>query len=295
MPLAQLEKGIDLFFDEVGEGEPLVLIMGIGCQMIYWPDGFCAEIASRGYRVIRFDHRDIGLSSKLEHLGTPPLLPTLFSGLLGRTVAAPYALEDMADDVASLLDFLGLDSAHVVGASMGGMVAQTMAFTHPHRMRSLVSMMSTTGASGHYMSEPRALRAIFGPPPKSREEAITRGIEVWRVIGSTGFSFDDAGARDRAGRSWDRGVYPAGFLRHLGAIAATGDRTSRLRFVKAPTLVIHGTVDPLLRPVGGQLTHAAISDSRFELIEGMGHDLPTELWPRFADLIDDNARRSQRS
>ena len=292
MPLAHLKKGIDLFYDEVGEGEPLVLIMGIGCQMIYWPDGFCQELASRGFRVIRFDHRDIGLSSKLDHLGTPPMLPTLLSGLIGMGVSAPYGLEAMADDVSELLDVLGLRSAHVVGASMGGMVAQTMAYTHPHRMRSLVSIMSTTGAPGHYMSEPRALRAIFGPPPKSREQAVERGVEVWKVIGSTGFEFDEAGSRDRAGRAWDRGTFPKGFLRHLGAIASTGDRTARLRFVKAPTLVIHGTVDPLLRAIGGKLTHAAIKGSRFELIEGMGHDLPTALWPRFADMIRDNAQRA---
>ncbi len=291
MPIARLETGIDLCFDERGEGEPLVLIMGIGCQMIFWPEGFCDELAARGFRVIRFDHRDIGLSSKLDHLGTPPLLPTLLAGFMGRGVGAPYALEDMADDVAGLLDHLGLDSAHVVGASMGGMVAQTMAFTHPHRTRSLVSIMSTTGAAGRYMSEPRALRAIFGPPPKSRSEAVERGVEVWRVIGSTGFAFDEAGTRDRAGRSWDRGTHPRGFLRHLAAIAATGDRTARLRFVRAPTLVIHGSVDPLLRPIGGRLTHAAIPNARFELIEGMGHDLPVELWPHFATLIADNAAR----
>ena len=295
MPLASLDSGVDIFYDERGEGEPLMLIMGIGCQMIYWPEAFCDELAASGFRVIRFDHRDIGLSSKLDHMGVPPLLPTLFSGLLGVRVLSPYGLEDMAEDVAGLLDYLGIDSAHVVGASMGGMVAQTLAFTHPHRVRSLVSIMSTTGESGHYMSEIKALRAIFGSPPKTRDQAVDRGVEVWRVIGSTGFPFDEAGTRHRAGLSWDRGNHPPGFLRHLGAIAMTGDRTPRLRFVRAPTLVLHGSVDPLIRPLGGHLTHKAIPDARLEIFEGMGHDLPEPLWPRFATMIGDNASRPRRS
>lgn len=292
MPVASLRTGVELFYEDQGEGEPLILIMGIGCQLIYWPEGFVEELASRGFRVIRFDHRDIGLSTRLDHLGVPPMLSTIFSGLLGLKVVGPYALEDMADDVVALMDHLGIDSAHVAGASMGGMVSQTLAFTHPHRVRSLVSIMSDTGEPRRFMHEPRALRAIFGPPPRTREEAVDRGVEVWRVIGSTGFSFDEAAARERAGLAWDRGNHPPGFLRHLGAIATTGDRTARLRFVKAPTQVIHGTVDPLIRPLGGHLTHRAVPGSRFELIEGMGHDLPEDLWPRLAELIEDNADRA---
>lgn len=291
MPLARLEKGIDLFFDERGEGEALVLVMGIGCQMIYWPEGFCDELASRGHRVVRFDHRDIGLSSKLDHLGVPPLLPTLLSGFFGQRIVAPYGLEDMADDIAELLDHLDIDAAHIVGASMGGMIAQTMAFTHPERVRSLVSMMSTTGQAGHYIHELGALRAILGKPPRSREEAVARGAEIWRTIGSKGYPYDENAARDRAGRAWDRGNHPQGFMRHLGAIAHTGDRSSRLRFVRAPTLVVHGTADPLIRPIGGVLTQRAIPSARLELIEGMGHDLPEPLWRRLADLISRTAAR----
>ncbi|MCA9610566.1 MAG: alpha/beta fold hydrolase [Myxococcales bacterium] len=292
MPIATLSTGVDLFYDERGEGEPLVLVMGIGAQLIYWPDGLVDSLVARGFRVIRFDHRDIGLSSRLDHLGVPPLLPTIFSGLLGLKVTGPYALEDMADDVAALMDHLDIDSAHVTGVSMGGMVAQTLAFTHPHRVRSLVSIMSDTGAPRRFMHEPRALKALFGAPPRTREEAMDRGVEVWRVIGSTGYAFDAEAARERAGIAFDRGNHPPGFLRHLGAIATTGDRTARLRFVKAPTQVIHGTVDPLIRPLGGHLTHQAIPGSRFELIEGMGHDLPEGLWPRIGDLIEDNADRA---
>jgi len=292
VPVARLEKGIDLFYDERGEGEPLVLIMGIGCQLIYWPEGFVDALVEKGFRVIRFDHRDIGLSSRLEHLGVPPMLPTLMAGLTGRSAPAPYSLADMADDVAGLLEYLGIDSAHVAGASMGGMIAQTMAFTQPHRLRSLVSIMSHTGRSGHRMSEPRALRAIFGAPPRSREEAMDKSVEVWKVIGSPGFAFDEESVRRRAGVAFDRGTYPKGFLRHLGAIVTSGDRTARLRFVRAPSLVIHGTADPLIRPLGGRLTHEAIEGSRLELFDGMGHDLPEELWPRFAKMIEENASRA---
>ncbi len=291
MPVAKLRTGVDLFYEEQGEGEPLVLIMGIGCQLIYWPEGLVDALVAKGFRVVRFDHRDIGLSSRLDHLGVPPMLPTIFSGLLGLKVIGPYSLEDMAHDVVALMEHLGLPSAHVAGASMGGMIAQTLAFTHPERVRSLVSIMSDTGEPRRFMHEPRALRAIFGPPPRTREEAMDRGVEVWRVIGSTGFPFDETSSRERAGLAWDRGNHPPGFLRHLGAIATTGDRTARLRFVRAPTLVVHGTVDPLIRPIGGHLTHKAVPGSRFELIEGMGHDLPEPLWGRFAAMIAANAGR----
>jgi len=289
MPVVRLEKGLDLFYDERGEGEPLVLIMGIGCQLVYWPEGFVDALVEEGFRVIRFDHRDIGLSSWLEHLGVPRVLPTLFAGLTGRNAPAPYSLADMADDVAGLLDALGIAAAHVAGASMGGMVAQTMAFTHPHRVKSLVSMMSHTGEPGHYISEPGALMALFGSTPRTREEAMDRSVEVWKTIGSPGFTLDEEAVRTRAGIAYDRGSYPKGFLRHLGAIVTSGDRTSRLRFVEAPTLVIHGTDDPLIRPVGGALTHRAVAGSRLEMIEGMGHDLPEALWPRFVREIAQNA------
>jgi pimeloyl-ACP methyl ester carboxylesterase len=229
--------------------------MGIGAQMILWPEGFCDMLAARGFRVIRFDNRDVGRSTQLDHLGVPSLWPTLGSMLTGRSVRAPYSLEDMAADVTGLLDVLGIESAHIVGASMGGMIAQTMAITHPHRMRSLVSMMSMTGKPG-YTSTPRALKALFGPPPRTREQAIERHLELFRVVRSTSYPFDEAALIDRAGLSWDRGSHPRGVLRQLAAIAATGDRTARLRFVRVPTLVVHGTIDPLIRPIGGKLTAA---------------------------------------
>lgn len=291
----ELPSGVELCYDERGEGPPVVLVMGIGAQMILWPDGFCDALAARGFRVVRFDHRDVGRSSHLHHLGVPPLGPTLMSSLVGMRVRAPYALEDMADDVAHLMDALGFADAHVVGASMGGMIAQTMAFTHPHRVRSLVSMMSTTGKPGVLISEPRALRALFGRAPRSKDEAVARSEALFEVIRSTAFEHDREEVRRRAALAWDRGVNPRGFLRHLGAIGATGDRTARLRFVRAPTLVVHGSVDPLIRPVGGHLTADAIEGARLELVEGMGHDLPRGAWPRLVELLADHAEAADRS
>lgn len=285
-----LPNGVELCYDERGSGEPLVLVMGIGAQMILWPDGFCDALAARGFRVIRFDNRDVRRSTRMDHLGVPPMGRTLLGSLVGMRVVAPYSLEDMADDVAHLLDALDIEDAHVVGASMGGMIAQTMAFTHPHRVRTLVSMMSTTGKPGVFISEPRALRALFRPAPRTKDEAVERSLELFEVIRSTGFEFDVDGVRERSARAWDRGYNPRGFLRHLGAIGATGDRTARLRFVRSPTLVVHGTVDPLLRPIGGRMTADAIPGARLELIEGMGHDLPEGAWPRLTDLIAAHAR-----
>jgi pimeloyl-ACP methyl ester carboxylesterase len=295
MPIARLKSGIELCYEERGEGPALVLVMGIGAQMILWPDGFCDMLAARGFRVIRFDNREVGLSTKLHHLPVPSFPRTLASIVTGLPCPAPYALEDMADDIAGLLDVLDIERAHVVGASMGGMIAQTMAIIHPHRLRLLVSMMSTTGKPGVLISEPRALRALFQPPARTREEAIARHLALFRVVRSTAFELDENELVERAGLSWDRGNYPRGVLRHLAAIGATGDRTARLRFVRAPTLVLHGTVDPLIRPIGGKLTAAAIPGARLRLIEGMGHDLPRGAWPLLVDLIAAHARSSDGS
>ncbi len=292
--IASLESGIEICWDVRGEGPPIVLVMGIGAQMILWPDGFCDMLAARGFRVIRFDNRDVGRSSKLDALGVPPLLPTLTRMVAGMSVAAPYALEDMAGDIAGLLDVLEIEHAHIVGASMGGMIAQTMAITHPHRMRSLVSMMSTTGKPA-FVSTPRALKALFGPPPRSREEAIRSHVALFRVVRSTGFDFDEEALIERAGLAWDCGVSPRGVLRQLGAMAATGDRTARLRFVRVPTLVVHGTVDPLIRPLGGELTAEAIPGAELRMVKGMGHDIPRGAWPMLTDMIARHAERADAS
>jgi pimeloyl-ACP methyl ester carboxylesterase len=282
---ARLASGVELCWDERGEGPPMLLVMGIGAQMILWPEGLCDALAARGFRVIRFDNRDIGRSTRFDQAGVPKLGPTLGALLLGLPVEAPYALEDMADDAAGLLDALEIERAHVVGVSMGGMIAQTMAITHPQRLRSLVSVMSTTGKRGVLISEPSALRALFRPPPRTREQAVERWRTFVQVVGSKGFDRDDEGLERIAQLAWDRGMNPKGVLRQLGAIAATGDRTARLRFVDVPTLVLHGTEDPLIRPVGAELTAAAIPGAKLRWIEGMGHDLPRGAWPLLVELI----------
>jgi pimeloyl-ACP methyl ester carboxylesterase len=289
---ARLRNGIELFYDERGEGPPIVLVMGIGAQMILWPEGLCDMIAARGFRVVRFDNRDVGLSTKLDHLGVPAMPGTFLRAFVGLSVDAPYSLEDMAADTAQLFDVLSIDRAHVVGASMGGMIAQAMGYSQPHRLRSLVSLMSTTGQPGKLVHHPRALRALMGPAPRNREQAIERHVELFRVVRSTAFEYDERAVAERAALSWDRGYHPRGFLRHMGAIGATGDRTSRLRFVKAPTLVIHGTVDPLIRPIGGEMTARAIPGAALRWIEGMGHDLPEGAWPLLTELIVSHAQRS---
>lgn len=287
--IARLRNGIELCWDERGQGPTLLLVMGIGAQLVLWPEGFCDALAERGFRVVRFDSRDVGRSSRLEDAPVPRVGATLAAMLLGLPSRAPYTLEDMAEDAAGLLDALEVEEAHVVGVSMGGMVAQTMAITHPHRMRSLVSIMSTTGKRGVLISEPGALRALFQPPPRTREQAIARSRDFFRAVGSPGYERDPREVEAQAGQAWDRGTYPRGVLRHLAAIAASGDRTPRLRSVQVPTLVLHGTKDPLIRPVGGELTAAAIPNAKLRWIEGMGHDLPRPLWPLLADLIAGHA------
>ncbi|MFK7984989.1 MAG: alpha/beta fold hydrolase [Sandaracinaceae bacterium] len=291
MKRATLPKGIELCYEEFGEGEPLVMIMGIGAQMIYWPADLCRMIADEGFRVIRFDNRDIGESSWLDDLEVPPMGWNMFSALFGLRAKAPYTLADMADDTAQLLDFLGHDSAHVVGASMGGMIAQTMGYTHPERVRSLTSIMSTTGATGHYMTEPHALRALLSGAPKTRDEAVENAARLFGVIGSPDYELDFDEVRGRAGKAFDRGFHPVGFLRQFAAIAASGDRTAHLRFVRAPTHVIHGAKDPLIRPIGGRLTARAIEGATLDVIDGMGHDMPRALWPHYVKSIVRVAKR----
>ena len=285
-------NGLELEYEIIGEGEPLVLIMGIGAQLIYWPDDFCAQIAERGFSVVRFDNRDVGLSTKLGDRRAPPFSKLVGRGLLGLSIDAPYSLLDMADDTVGLLDALGFERAHVVGASMGGMIAQTMAIAHPHRVRSLCSIMSSPGGRRHLLTTPRAMKALLQPPPTSREEAMDRAEAFYTVCGSTGFDRDVEGIRERAGRAYERCFYPKGFARHMAAIFATGSRRQALRFVRAPTTVIHGGADPLILPRSGRATAEAIPDSRLEIIDGMGHDLPRGAWPRIIDTITSNARRA---
>jgi pimeloyl-ACP methyl ester carboxylesterase len=283
-------NGIELAYQEMGDadGEPLLLVMGLGTQMIAWDEGLCGQLAERGFRVVRFDNRDIGHSSRIESAGVPRRVDMM----LGRRAGAPYLLSDMAADTVGLMDHLGFESAHIVGASMGGMVAQTMAIEHPERVRSLVSIMANTGSRWTGMPSRRAMAVLLAPPPHSREEAVERTLRTFRVIGSPGYPFDLDRLRDIAGRSYDRGHSSAGVLRQLHAITASGDRTRALSAVRAPTTVIHGNRDPLVRPAGGRATARAIPGARLRIIDGMGHDLPRRLWPVFAEEIATNAARA---
>jgi pimeloyl-ACP methyl ester carboxylesterase len=250
---------------------PVLLIMGLGGQLIRWDASFCAALANAGYFVIRFDNRDVGLSTWFDGLAPDP---------------PPYSLVDMADDAAGLLDALGIRAAHVVGASMGGMIAQTFAITHPERTLTLVSIMSTTGDRSVGQPTPEALAALMAPRPATREEAIELGVKVSLVVGSPGYPQEEQRERDRVGASFDRAFNPQGFARQFAAINAQPDRTQALGNVRVPTLVIHGAADPLVTPSGGQATADAIPGAQLKLLPGMGHDLPPEL---FDELVDDLA------
>jgi len=283
-------NGIELAYQEMGdpEGEPLLLVMGLGTQMIAWDEGFCGLLAERGFRVVRFDNRDIGRSTKLASAGVPRRADLM----LGRRGSAAYLLSDMAADTVGLMDRLGIESAHVVGASMGGMIAQALAIEHSRRLRSMVSMMSNTGSRWTGMPSRKAMAILLAKAPRGREEAIERAVKTFRAIGSPGYPFDEERVRGISGRSYDRGHSAAGVLRQLHAITASGDRTRALRGVRVPTAVIHGNRDPLVRPAGGRATARAIPNARLKLIDGMGHDLPRQLWPVFVEEIAANAARA---
>jgi pimeloyl-ACP methyl ester carboxylesterase len=284
-------NGLELCYQEIGEpdGEPLLLVMGLATQLLGWDERLCSLLAERGFRVVRFDNRDIGRSTKLDQAGAPSLLDTLG----GRRASAAYLLRDMAIDSVGLMDHLGWESAHVVGASMGGMIAQTMAIEHPERLRSLVSIMSTTGQRWTGLPTVKAFGVLFSKRPTDREAFIQRGVNTFRVIGSPGYPFDEQHVREVASRSYDRGQSAAGVARQLHAITASGDRTTGLEGVHLPATVIHGNRDPLVRPSGGRATAAAISGSRLKIIDGMGHDLPRELYPTLADEIESTAARAE--
>ena len=290
-------NGIELCYEIFGDpaAEPLILIMGLGAQMIQWDDDFCRQLAARGFRVIRFDNRDIGQSSRLS--GGKPLTPLELLKLrfLKIPVAAPYKLHDMAEDVIGLMDTLGIPSAHVVGASMGGMIAQEMAISFPQRVRSLTSIMSTTGDPRIPAPSREATAVLMAPPPASKEEYFVRYAQTWKVLRNGSFPEDEALDRSRAERTYERGLNPAGVARQLRAILASGSRKQRLGSVKAPTLVIHGTVDPLVRPEGGKDTAASIPGAKLLMIEGMGHALPLPMWPEIIDAIDRHAHAATKT
>lgn len=280
----------------------LLLIMGLGMQLTAWPDPFCQMLVAQGFHVIRFDNRDVGLSTDFEHHGRPALPMAFFKKFIGLTPRSDYSLEDMARDAVGLLDALGIDKAHVVGASMGGMIAQTLAIHHPARLLSMTSIMSTTGARGLPMPHPQARKALMQPPPKGAhpgtEEGLNRLVDqyvrTFSVIGSKPYlpsnDVEMQMLRDRLAGNLRRSYKPWGVARQMNAILASPDRTPGLGKVKIPTLVIHGRDDPLVPLACGQATAKAVPGARLEIIDGMGHDLPEPLWPRITGQIAAHAK-----
>jgi pimeloyl-ACP methyl ester carboxylesterase len=287
---APVRPEVELCYQTYGdpEGEPLLLVMGLGGPMTWWDPELCGLLVDRGFHVIRFDNRDVGRSSRAEGRVTRTTLVRAFAG---RRVRAPYTLADMAADSIGLLDHLGLDSAHVVGASMGGMIAQTMAIEHPERVRSLTSIMSTTGKRTVGWQHPSLLPNLLGHVA-GREGYIEASLRTWSLIGSPGYPTTEEKIRRRAGETYDRGVSASGTLRQMVAIVTQPNRAPKLHALRVPALVVHGLADKMVHVSGGRATAAAIPGAELLLIDGMGHDLPPALFETFADGIRRTASRS---
>src|SRR3954454_9432078 len=283
-------NGIEIAYETFGDASdpPLLLVMGLATQMIGWPDELCEMLVSRGFRVIRFDNRDVGHSSRLR--GGPK--PKVLRALAGITKDPPYTLDDMAEDAFGLLDHLGIEAAHVVGASMGGMIAQTMAIRRRERVLSLTSIMSTTGNRRAGLPRLKGLGVLFRRSPLDRQGYAEYMVRTYRIIGSPGFDRNEDLIRELGERSFDRGVDRGGAGGQLVAIQASGDRPRALASVGAPTVVIHGKDDVLMPVRAGRATARAIPGAELIEIEGMGHDLPRDVWPRMVDAVAENAARA---
>ena len=274
---------VEIAYDTFGDPSdpPMLLVMGLGAQMIRWDDAFCEQLAARGHWVIRFDNRDVGLSSKFDDVGVPNVL-----GLMqGMEVDVPYKLKDMVDDAVGLLDTLGIKEADVIGVSMGGMIAQTMAIHYPERVRTLTSIMSSTGNPDLPQPSQEGIQVLLTPPASSREEYIKNSIEAARVLHGPVYPLNEEYVRNYSEISYDRCYNPTGFARQLGAILASGSRHETLKNVKIPTLVIHGNVDPLVPIEGGKDTANSIPGAKLLIIEGMGHSFPIEVVPQILQAI----------
>jgi pimeloyl-ACP methyl ester carboxylesterase len=278
-------NGIEIEYETFGDaGDPaLLLVMGFGTQLTAWDEGFCTALADRGRFVIRYDNRDVGLSTHLD--GQLVDVGAVIGSLMGgEAPEVPYLLSDMAADGIGLLDALGIDKAHVLGASMGGRIAQAMAIEHPARVLTLTSVMSTTGEQEYGQSSPEAMAALLTPPPTEREDYVHQAITTWKVWASPRY-WDEDYIRARAGAGYDRCFYPEGATRQLGAIIASGSRAEGLRALRTPTLVIHGRADTLIMPSGGERTAELVPGANLLLLHDMGHDLPVPLWPLIVDAV----------
>lgn len=290
--VATVAPGVDLTYQTIGDpsGEPMIMVMGLGGPMNWWDTELCQILARRGFHVVRYDNRDTGRSSRIEsaHVTRGQLLKTF----AGKGTPPPYTLDDMAGDAFGLMDHLGWDAAHVVGASMGGMIAQTMAIEQPRRVRSLVSIMSTTGKRSVGWQNPKLLPNLLAPRGTGREAYVDSSVAIWRRIESPAWPQTEDEIRKRANETYDRGVSAAGVTRQMLAILNQPNRGPRLRELRLPAAVIHGAADPLVHVSGGRATAAAIPGSELVLIDGMAHDLPRPLYGAFADVIARTAARA---
>jgi pimeloyl-ACP methyl ester carboxylesterase len=283
-------NGIQIEYESFGDtsNPPMLLIMGLGAQMIVWDTELCQRLADRGFHIIRFDNRDVGLSTHFHKAPTPDVM----AAIAGDTSSASYTLSDMAADAAGLLDALGIPAAHIVGASMGGMIAQAFAIEYPDKTLSLCSIMSTTGDTAVGQPAPDALELLMSGPPQTVEDAADAAVLASKVIGGKRYPLDEERIRARAVESWNRDHDDVGMARQLVGIMASGDRTPGLQGVSVPTLVIHGVDDPLVTPSGGEATAKAVPGAELLNLEGMGHDLPIPLWPQIIDAIAENAEKA---
>jgi pimeloyl-ACP methyl ester carboxylesterase len=290
--VAQLPSGVEIAYETFGDsrGRPLLLIMGLGGPALWWDLALCERLADRGFYVVRYDNRDIGRSTHFRHHRVTRR--QLIQAFVGHRQVAPYRMQDLADDAFGLLDELELKQAHVVGVSMGGMIAQTMAISDQVRVRSLVSIMSTTGRRSVGWQDPRLFPLLLGRAAVSRDRYLERSKKVWSAIASPNYPIDDAVRHARAGDTWDRGVRPAGVARQMLAVVTQPDRTADLGRLQIPVTVIHGTADKMVHPSGGRATAVAVPGSELIMIRGMGHDLPPELHGTFADAIERTADRA---
>ena len=290
-------NGIELCYEAFGtpSDPPILLIMGLASQMILWEDDFCKQLAGEGFWVIRFDNRDIGKSTKFSKSGSPGTLSLLLTPFTKKFIAPSYTLGDMAADTVGLMDALNIERAHLVGASMGGMIAQEVAIRFPTRLLSLTSIMSTTGDTKLPRAEPQALAVLLKATPKGHDAYMKRYVETWKVLSGDVMPLDPARTIAQGERGYARGINPKGVARQLKAIIAAPDRTPALARVTVPTLVMHGSKDPLVPIAHGRATAHAIPGSNFEVIEGMGHALPRAAWPQMIAAIARHARAAATS
>ncbi|PKN70063.1 MAG: alpha/beta hydrolase [Deltaproteobacteria bacterium HGW-Deltaproteobacteria-12] len=284
-------NGIQIEYDTFGDSSfpALLLIAGNGAQLFFWDVEFCKLLVKKGYYVIRFDNRDAGLSTKFDEAGIPDFQVAINALMEGKPVESAYSLDDMADDAVGLLAALGIEKAHICGASMGGMIAQVIACRHPKHVLSLTSIMSTTGNPDLPQGKPDALAAVLAPMPQERGAYVEHNLDIWRKIWSPGFPFEEKRARTFIEMSYDRSYYPQGMARQNIAIIANGDRRPALSSVTVPTLVIHGADDPLIPAEGGKDTARVIPGAGLLIINGMGHDMPKGVWTEIAEAISQHA------